>query len=175
MLALMRVATSITALIVVALVAAACDPNPEPETACATGSNGGNPVIVVGGTFSPGIANEAFLGNSLEAAGFTHCVLELKGDEELGNRPGTMPIEVSALALKLFVEDVLEWSGAEQVDLVGHSQGALAARAYVSLYGGEDNVDKLISLAGPNTGTDAAALVGLLAGPVLAPFGVFAL
>ncbi|MDW3221111.1 MAG: hypothetical protein R8F63_21100 [Acidimicrobiales bacterium] len=167
-----RVATVVVSFLAVALIATACDPNPEPETACTVGANGGNPVIVVGGTFSPGFANEAFLGNSLEAAGFTHCIFELKGDDDLGNLPGTMPIEISGYALKLFIEDVLDWSGADQVDLVGHSQGALAARAAVALYGAEDDVDKLISLAGPNTGTDAAALVELLVGPVLAPFGV---
>ena len=44
------------------LLLAACDPNPEPEDACIEGTNGGNPVIIVAGTFSPGIANQLFLG-----------------------------------------------------------------------------------------------------------------
>ncbi|MFT7610698.1 MAG: hypothetical protein ACI9MX_003784 [Candidatus Aldehydirespiratoraceae bacterium] len=48
------------------------------------------------GTFSPAMANELFLGNSLEAAGFTTCVFELKGDDNVGNLPGTMPTEISA-------------------------------------------------------------------------------
>lgn len=149
-----------------------CKPNPTAEEACTVGANGGNPVIIVAGTFSPEIANELFLGNALRAAGFTHCVLELKGDENLGDLPGTMPIEISAVALKLFVKDVLTWSSAAQVDLVGHSQGALAARAYIKNYDGQDSVDKMISLSGPNAGTEFIPLLEFVAGPILAPFGI---
>lgn len=155
-----------------ALTTTACDPNPTPEEACTTGSQGGNPVIIVAGTFSPAIANELFLGNSLQAAGFTTCVFELKGDDNVGNLPGTMPIELSAGALAYFVDDVLAWSGASQVDLVGHSQGALVARSYIKSFAGETKVDKLISLAGPNKGTDVGPLVSYLAAPVLVPFGL---
>ncbi len=155
-----------------ALALTACDPNPLPEDACSTGTNGENPVVIVAGTLSPAIANQAFLGNSLEAAGYTTCVLELKGMDEVGNLPGTMPIQISAVALDLFVDDVLAWSGATQVDVVGHSQGALVARNWVKDFGGEPKVDKLISLAGPNEGTDAAALVSYLSAPILAPFGL---
>ncbi|NND66856.1 MAG: lipase [Halioglobus sp.] len=160
------------ALLTGALLLAGCNPNPTPEEACAPGPNGGNPVIIVAGTFSPAIANELFLGNSLQAAGFTHCVFELKGSDNFGNLPGTMPIDISAVALSLFVDEVLEWAGATEVDLVGHSQGALAARAYVKSWGGAPKVDKLVSLAGPNDGTDVVPLVDFLTLPLLAPFGV---
>lgn len=159
-------------LVATVLMVTACDPNPTAEEACTTGSNGGNPVIIVGGTFSPGLANELFLGNSLHAAGYTHCVLELKGTEALGNLPGTMPIAISTAALKLFVDDVLEWSGASQVDLVGHSQGALVARSYIKSWDGAPLVDKMISLSGPNEGTEFIPLLTFLTGPILAPFGV---
>ncbi len=154
------------------LMLAACDPNPTPEEACIEGTNGGNPVIIVAGTFSPGIANQLFLGNSLAAAGHTYCVLELKGDEDLGNLPGTMNMIVSAIALKLFAEDVLLWADADKVDLVGHSQGALVARSYIKDFGGDLLVDKMISLSGPNAGTEFIPLLDFFVGPVLAPFGV---
>lgn len=151
---------------------AGCKDNPTAAEACSMGGNGGNPVIIVGGTFSPAAANELFLGNAIQGAGYTHCVLELKGDENFAELPGTMPIEISAAALKLFVDDVLAWSGEEQVDLVGHSQGALAARAYVKYYGGAETVDKLISLSGPNAGTEAASITDFLTSTLLAPFGL---
>lgn len=160
------------AISIAALLLAACNPNPTPEEACTTGSNGGDPVIIVAGTFSPAIANELFLGNSLHAAGFTHCTFELKGREELGNLPGTMPIEISAVALSLFVDEVLTWADAQQVDLVGHSQGALAARSYIKDFGGIDKVGTMVSLAGPNQGTGIVPLVELLTFPLLAPFGL---
>ena len=72
----------------------------------------------------------------------------------------------------MFVEDVLTWSGASKVDLVGHSQGALATRAYIKYYGGETKVDKMISLSGPNAGTEFVPLIEFFAGPILAPFGI---
>ena len=168
----LRSVAAFTTLLVGIVLVSACKPNPTAEEACSTGSNGGNPVIIVAGTFSPEIANQLVLGNSLHAAGFTHCVLELKGDEALAEIPGTMPIEISALALKLFVEDVLAWSGASKVDLVGHSQGALVSRAYIKNYGGDTFVDKMVSLAGPNAGTEFIPLLEFFTGPILAPFGL---
>lgn len=163
---------SLIAMLVSALLLAGCNPNPTPEEACTLGPNGGNPVIIVAGTFSPAIANELFLGNSLQAAGFTSCVFELKGSKKFGNLPGTMPIDVSAAALGLFADEVLEWAGETKVDLVGHSQGALVARAYVKTWGGDGKVGTLVSLAGPNKGTGVTPLVDFLVGPLLAPFGL---
>ncbi len=163
--ALVSLLLSITALV-------GCKENPTIADACVAGTNGSNPVIIVGGTFSPTVANELFLGNAIQAKGYTHCVLELKGDEALGELPGTMNVLVSAGALKLFVDDVLEWSGATQVDLVGHSQGVLAARSYIKTFGGEPYVRKLISLSGPNTGVDSIPLLDFFVGPVLGAFGV---
>lgn len=151
---------------------AGCKENPTAAEACTVGTNGGSPVIIVGGTFSPSLANELVLGNAIHAEGYTHCVLELKGTEALGELPGTIDIIISALALKLFTDDVLEWSGASQVDLIGHSQGVLAARSYVKNYGGDTTVRKLISLAGPNEGTEFIPLLNFFAGPVLSLFGV---
>jgi subtilisin-like proprotein convertase family protein len=145
---------------------AGCKLNPPIAEACVAGPNGGNPVIIVGGIDSSTTANELFLGSAIDAAGYTHCVLELKGEEDLGEIPGSMNIVVSAIALKIFVDNVLDWSGATQVDLVAHSQGALAARSYVGFFGGETKVSKLVSLAGPNTGTDSIPF----AGPVFEAF-----
>ncbi|MFK7977408.1 MAG: lipase family alpha/beta hydrolase [Halioglobus sp.] len=158
-------------LLLVLFAVAACKPNPTPQQACTLGANGGNPVIIVAGTFSPAIANEIALGTSLYAAGHTHCVLELKGEEAWGELPGTINIDISAAALKVFVDDVLDWAGESKVDLVGHSQGALAARSYIKKFGGALNVDTMVSLSGPNRGTNFAALLSY-ADPLLAPFGI---
>ncbi|MGY9024894.1 MAG: esterase/lipase family protein, partial [Candidatus Nanopelagicales bacterium] len=149
-----------------------CKDNPPAAEACVTGPNGGNPVIIVGGLFLSTAANDLFLGNAIRAQGYTYCILELKGTEELGELPGTMNIAVSGLALAAFVYDVLEWSGATKVDLVGHSQGALASRFYLKHFGGQATVDKMISLAGPNKGTSSIPLLDFFVGPVLGAFGV---
>jgi triacylglycerol esterase/lipase EstA (alpha/beta hydrolase family) len=148
-----------------------CPVDPKPEDACQVGANGGNPVIIVAGTFSPAVANELFLGRRLHEAGYTHCVYELKGDDTLGGIPGTAPIEESSQGLKRFVTKVLAWSGQTQVDVVGHSQGALVARHYVKALGGEPFVGTYVSLAGPQSGTDTTALVAHFLDLVLQPFG----
>ncbi len=156
-----------------ALVAAACQPTaPAPADVCDAGTNGEDPVIFVAGTFSPEFANELFFGNRLQAAGFTHCIFELKGDPAVGNIPGTAPIATSADSLAVFVQDVLAWSGASQVDLVGHSQGAVVARHYLKFDGGTPYVNDMVSLAGPHNGSDVANITALFADAVLNPFGV---
>jgi len=165
-------AKAMISLLVTLTLLSGCKDNPTAADACVTGTNGGNPVIIVGGTFSPAFANELVLGNAIQAAGYTHCILELKGTEELAELPGTMNIIISAIALKLFAEDVMEWSGTTQVDLVGHSQGVLAARSYIKDFGGDAAVGKLVSLAGPNSGTGVIPLIDFFAGPVLSVFGV---
>jgi pimeloyl-ACP methyl ester carboxylesterase len=52
----------------------------------------------------------------------------------------------------------------DKVDIIGHSQGAVAARWYVkdSLQRGEDNVGKLISLGGPQRGVLSSGLAANL-------------
>ena len=165
----MRIALVLLAL---PLMAQKCPTAPKAEDACTLGWNGEPPVIIVAGTFSPGIANELFLGNALHLDGYTHCVFELNGDDSFANLPGTAPIPTSAAGLKIFVDRVLEWSGDTQVNLIGHSQGVLAARDFINNRGGDDGrVGKLISLAGPNQGTESAALVELFLDNVLDPFG----
>lgn len=162
-------------LVAVGLVAvfAACQPTaPPPSTVCTQGTNNENPVIVVAGTFSPEIFNQIYVGNRLHLDGFTYCIFELKGASSFGNLPGTAPIETSAQSLRVFVDSVLAWSGATKVDLVGHSQGALVARHYVKFLGGDTKVDDLVSLSGPNQGTDLAGLVDMFAQQVLTPYGV---
>lgn len=154
------------------VLAAACQPSaPAASDVCTTGSNGEDPVIFVAGTFSPEFANQLFFGNRLQAAGFTTCVFELKGDPTVGSIPGTAPIAESADSLAVFVQDVLAWSGASQVDLVGHSQGAVVARQYLAFDGGTPYVNDMVSLAGPHNGSSVANITALFANAVLTPFG----
>lgn len=59
------------------------------------------------------------------------------------------------------VEEVLERTGAEQVDLVGHSEGGLTARTYVKSLP-EAPVHTLIALGSPQQGTEGGLLSALL-------------
>lgn len=48
-------------------------------------------------------------------------------------------------------------TGAEKVDLITHSMGALNTRWYIKFLGGDQTVDDWVSLGGPNHGTTQAA------------------
>jgi triacylglycerol lipase len=54
------------------------------------------------------------------------------------------------------VDSILAATGAERVDLISHSMGALSTRYYVRNLGGAAKVDAWISLAGTNYGTSTA-------------------
>lgn len=113
-----------------------------------------DPVVIVAGTFSPAFANEP-LAARLRADGHPVRIFELP-------TLGTQDIRLTAQALRTFVDGVRASTGAAKVDLVGHSQGGLVARAYVKWYGGSDTVDSLITLGTPNRGTYVANLVNVL-------------
>ena len=118
------------------------------------GAAGPDPVIIVAGTFSPAFANEP-LAARLRADGKTVSIFELP-------TLGTQDIRLSAQALASFAAGVRAQTGAAKVDLVGHSQGGLVARAYVKWYGGSSKVDSLITLGAPNKGTYVANLANVL-------------
>lgn len=58
-----------------------------------------------------------------------------------------------------------------EVDLVGHSLGAVACRAYLKLFGGQDLVRRFVSLGGPHKGTRWFRFTPRALQPVLDPQG----
>ena len=122
--------------------------------AAPAGAGTKDPVVIVAGTFSPAFANEP-LAARLRADGHPVRIFELP-------TLGTQDIRLTAQALRSFVDGVRASTGAAKVDLVGHSQGGLVARAYVKWYGGATKVDSLVTLGTPNRGTYVANLVKVL-------------
>ena len=62
-------------------------------------------------------------------------------------------IERFAKQIHLRIEAICDAVGAEQVILVGHSMGGLAARAYLRNWGDRNRVAKLVTLGTPHHGT----------------------
>jgi pimeloyl-ACP methyl ester carboxylesterase len=60
----------------------------------------------------------------------------------------------AAKQLGWFIDEVRAATGADQVDLVGHSMGGVVGRYYVSLAGGDGIVKNLVTLGSPHAGTD---------------------
>jgi triacylglycerol esterase/lipase EstA (alpha/beta hydrolase family) len=120
------------------------------------------PVVLVHGTFANKDLNWAVLSPVLAAHGY--CVFALN----YGGQPGSLiqgigRIEDSAAQLSAFVDQVLQATGAAQVDIVGHSQGGMMPRYYLRFLGGAAKVHALVGLAPSNHGTTLDGLATLAA------------
>jgi triacylglycerol esterase/lipase EstA (alpha/beta hydrolase family) len=109
------------------------------------------PVVLVHGTFGDMTISWPTISPALRLNGY--CVFAL----DLPKR-ATGPIWTSAAALATFIDKVLAATGAEKVDIVGHSQGGMMPRHYIK-NGGADKVDDLVALTPSNHGTLLARLV----------------
>lgn len=120
------------------------------------------PVILVHGLAETMAVNWFALAPALADAGFAVFALDFGkhgfGFATHGRRPGAGlggvgDITRCAEELDTFVERVLDLTGAQQVDLVGHSVGALVSQYYVKRLGGDTRVDNLVGLAPTFHGT----------------------
>ncbi len=103
------------------------------------------PVILLHGTNDTPAVFEN-LGRTLRDAGYVVFFLGYGRDESSARGRagggGTGDIVASAREVAAFVERVLEATGVDQVDFVGHSQGGLHAHAYVHGLGLDDEDDR---------------------------------
>lgn len=67
-------------------------------------------------------------------------------------------IAAGARQLGWFIDEVRAATGAEQVDIIGHSMGGVVGRYYVTFAGGDGVVANLITLGSPHAGTDVSAI-----------------
>ncbi|MEU7136457.1 alpha/beta fold hydrolase [Streptomyces sp. NPDC046261] len=116
------------------------------DWSCKPDSAHPQPVVLVNGTFKLMVENWSRLSPKLKEAGY--CVFAFN----YGNME-TAPIPQGAAELKDFVEAVRGATGAEKVDIVGHSQGGMLPRYYVKFLGGADKVDDLVGIVPSNHGT----------------------
>ncbi|WP_431783495.1 esterase/lipase family protein [Streptomyces chumphonensis] len=129
-----------------------CEPSPEhPE-----------PVVLVPATLSNMGGNWAALSPMLANAGY--CVYSFNygmNGLSLGRFGGLTDISGSARTMSDFVDRVLAATGAEKVDVVGHSQGGMMPHYYVKRLGGAETVDDFVALAPSNHGTTSDGLLHL--------------
>ncbi len=142
------------------------------DYACRPTADHPRPVILLHGTWDN---QNAWNLVSPDLAAHGHCVFTLNYGRDPGSAYGAMPwvygtgdMDASAARLAGFVEQVRSATGARQVDLVGHSQGALIARQYLRFHGGADPLDparntvrRVVTIAGTNHGTTMQG-IGLL-------------
>uniref|UniRef100_UPI0002F0742A esterase/lipase family protein n=1 Tax=Nocardia higoensis TaxID=228599 RepID=UPI0002F0742A len=109
------------------------------------------PVVLAHGTDSSAYSDWSAIGPGLAAAGF--CVFAPNyGGAPGADTYGTEDLRASAHQVGEFVDRVLAETGAQQVDLVGFSQGANVTRYYVNKLGGAAKVGRWVGLASPTYG-----------------------
>jgi triacylglycerol esterase/lipase EstA (alpha/beta hydrolase family) len=132
---------------------------------CVPSAEHPRPVVLVHGTWADMSTTWQALSPALKNEGY--CVYALNygagvpgSGQNLLDLVGGDTVVRSARTLAEFVTQVRRQTGAAQVDLIGHSQGALVAREYLKNAGGTDiddparnTVHTLVSLAGTNQGT----------------------
>ncbi|MVU83846.1 alpha/beta fold hydrolase [Nocardia sp. ET3-3] len=126
------------------------------------------PVVLVHGTWGNQNAWNT-LAPQLKSEGY--CVFSLNYGKDttsvMGAKRGSYgngDIPTSAKELATFVDRVLESTGVDRVDLVGHSQGGTMSRQYLRFEGGAAKVAKLITVAATNHGTTMDGLSELALG-----------
>src|SRR5699024_9067286 len=134
------------------------------------------PVILVHGTAGGGQTNWGTYVPLLTRHGFSVFTLTYGAPAgapwPLSAFGGVTPIEESAAEFGAFVDKVLADTGAEQVDVVGHSQGTLMPNYYAKFLGGADKIRRYISLAPLWQGTEAFGQLRGLIGAVTLRLGV---
>ncbi|MFX0206472.1 MAG: alpha/beta fold hydrolase [Candidatus Hodarchaeota archaeon] len=60
----------------------------------------------------------------------------------------------NANEIKQSVDEIMEETGAEKVDLISHSMGGLSSRYYIKFLGGVDTVDDYVSIGAPHHGEE---------------------
>ena len=63
----------------------------------------------------------------------------------------------NALMISLWVDEILNDTGSEKIDLVGHSMGGLSSRYYIKFLDGLDKVDGYVSIGSPHHGENIAS------------------
>jgi triacylglycerol esterase/lipase EstA (alpha/beta hydrolase family) len=126
-----------------------------------------DPVILVHGLYANRTVNWPTISPFLANHGY--CVYALT----YGTRPGVdygfyrpgglVRIQESARELKRFARRVMRRSGAEAVDVVGHSEGSLMPNWWVKRLGGHRVVDDYVGITPLWDGTDPAGLGSLAA------------
>jgi pimeloyl-ACP methyl ester carboxylesterase len=133
------------------------------DWSCQPSSSHPRPVVLVHGTFADMSDSWQALSPLLRNHGYCVFALNYGGSAASGavGVDAIGDIAESAAQLSSFVERVLAATGAEKVDLVGHSQGWMMPRYYLKYLGGAPKVGALVGLAPSNHGTTLNGLFTL--------------
>lgn len=113
-----------------------------------------------------GLSNQTITWNTMAPVLRAHgyCVFSTDyGVGQLGSLGAVSPIDVSAAQIAAFIDQVLATTGAEKVDVIGHSMGGAVPFYYLNYLGGIPKVDDYIAMAAPLDGTTLSGLQTMFA------------
>jgi triacylglycerol esterase/lipase EstA (alpha/beta hydrolase family) len=149
---------------------AAAAPDPSPRGAndfsCEPSAAHPDPVVLVHGLGATMFSNWNWMSPRIAQEGYCVFALTYGVDPRSTWLPyapgGVIRMQESAAQLDAFVDRVLEATGAERVDLVGHSEGTVMPRWWLERLGGAARTDSFVALTPLWRGTDVL-LAGSLA------------
>ncbi|KAA1422440.1 alpha/beta fold hydrolase [Mumia zhuanghuii] len=137
---------------------------------CKPSSKHPNPVVLVHGTWENAYNNWNGLSPVLKDQGYCVYALNYGNTTGIPFLNGTGDMIASAQEIGPFVDRVLASTGAQKVDLIGHSQGGATARFYANKIGGAAKVGQVIAIAPSNHPTTLSGITDL--GKTLRLFGL---
>jgi triacylglycerol lipase len=126
------------------------------DWSCKPGEAHPNPVVLVHGLGSTMSENWREVSPLLASRGYCVFALTYGRDPRAPQFGGIVAMEQSSAELSAFVDRVLAATGAEKVDIVGHSEGSLMPDWYVRFLGGAAKVDRYVGLTPLWDGTNFA-------------------
>jgi pimeloyl-ACP methyl ester carboxylesterase len=160
----------------------ACAPPPAPPAPCRPSADHPRPVVMLHGLGGNAESNWFYMAPALREAGY--CVYALTYGQAVPEIAigGLRPIAESAEQIVDYVKEVRRVTGADKVDIVGHSQGGLQALYITKVLGLSRHVGRVVAIAPPTHGTTVSGLIDFatLAGlrdyvdDVLRAYGCFA-
>jgi triacylglycerol esterase/lipase EstA (alpha/beta hydrolase family) len=149
------------------------------DWSCQPSATHPRPVVLVHGSLENMALNWYTASPLLKNAGY--CVFALNyGQEDTrligapgSSRPGgSADMTQSALQLSAFVDELLSATGADKVDIIGHSQGGMLPRWYMKFDGGASKVGHLIGLSPSNHGSSLGGLALIPGVPAILQLGL---
>lgn len=138
------------------------------KAACRPSTAHPNPVVFLHGTWATHYEDINLLQSDVASKGYctySETYGAYRGFPFVG---GLKPSAESAAQIKGFILEVLAKTGAQQVDLVGHSEGAFQALYVTKTQGIAAKIGKVIALAPPTHGLDLAGFY-TMGGPLGQP------
>jgi triacylglycerol esterase/lipase EstA (alpha/beta hydrolase family) len=115
-----------------------------------------DPVVLVHGLGATMAENWSYLSPLLAARGYCVFALTYGLDPRVDTFGGVIPIEQSAPELGAFVDRVLAGTGAQRVDLVGHSEGTFMPQYWLKFLGGASKVNRYVAMTPLYAGSNVA-------------------